>query len=202
MDLLECTGYTRNSRGSFDKGTQYALNVASCGISVYSIEFCENHGTFSNLLKGLRYVGATVFGILALSFSPISITLAHSDQVAFYENTMLVAFGNGRYFGAGVQICPNALIDDGMADVSLIPSSAMPKNLSRLFMLSISQIPVIPVEKIKEATIRAPMDLKFDLDGDIKLLGPVKLQVIVNAIRYFYVDDSKVYPLATPKKPS
>jgi diacylglycerol kinase family enzyme len=42
------------------------------------------------------------------------------DQKRLLRKTLIVAIGNGKYFGGGMKITPHAEIDDGLMDVCIV----------------------------------------------------------------------------------
>ncbi len=49
--------------------------------------------------------------------APFKITV---DDTVFEVTSLLMAVGNGRYYGGGFKICPDAEIEDGSFDVCIV----------------------------------------------------------------------------------
>lgn len=90
------------------------LNIASAGVSG-EIVTRVNRVRRRTRLTFLRSSIATL-----LKYKPQRITV-DCDGVRFYEGpSYLVAVANGRFFGRGMWVAPNALINDGQFDVVLV----------------------------------------------------------------------------------
>ncbi len=100
-------------------GENYYVNVASVGLSV------EVTRSLSAQLK--RSIGPLAYPVAALrSFfkhEPFSARLTFPDgdhEPAEYERLLQVAVGNGRFYGGGMVVAPDAGIDDRQLDVYAI----------------------------------------------------------------------------------
>jgi diacylglycerol kinase family enzyme len=58
------------------------------------------------------------------------------DQLIYEGPLYLLAVGNGRFFGKGVKGLPKAVVDDGRADVLIVP----PKSRAELLGLRLPQL--------------------------------------------------------------
>jgi diacylglycerol kinase (ATP) len=93
---------------------RFCLNVSGAGFDSEVNELANR----IRLLRGtLRYVAAVV-GTLA-RFAPGEFTV-RVDGAARPFRGMMLAVGNGRSYGGGMLVCPDAACDDGLLDVCVI----------------------------------------------------------------------------------
>lgn len=98
------------------------LNILSCGLSA-DVALRVNHssgwgGSF------FRYFKSSLIGIAKYDNTGTKIRYSAGDT--YYEGPFtLLAVANGRYFGGGMYVAPQAQLDDGLFQVVLI--KAMPK---------------------------------------------------------------------------
>jgi diacylglycerol kinase (ATP) len=95
------------------------LNIASFGLSSV-----VNQGVsrFSAMGGGLAYAAATVWSLVGWSNPTVRLTYTTPDDRSLsYEGPVVMgAFANGRFFGGGMMVAPDASIDDGFIDIVLI----------------------------------------------------------------------------------
>lgn len=104
---------------------RYFINVSSLGLSGLVAGFMK---TVTKKLGGKgAYFLATVQAIRALK--PPTLQLSFGDIDRTFDNCSLISVGNGKYFGSGMKISPNAELDDGLLDVVTI------QDLSAMFFL-------------------------------------------------------------------
>jgi len=106
------------------------LNVASCGLS----------GVVTRHVRGSKALGARLaflLGTLAgvASFRPSALCARVDGSEVFRGDVALAAVANGRYFGGGMQVAPEARPDDGLLDLVIIP--ALPK------LVLVSKLPTL-----------------------------------------------------------
>ncbi|TXQ54514.1 diacylglycerol kinase, partial [Escherichia coli] len=77
----------------------------------------------------LRYNAAMMLQLASLRKLPYVIEL---DDAELRLDATLVAGGNGRSYGGGMVVCPAALVDDGLLDVTVI------RGVSRTRLLGLS----------------------------------------------------------------
>lgn len=107
----------------YDDKQRYFLNISSAGISHDVVQRVES----MNKRRPWTFLLATIRAILEYQPEQVRIEL---DGTVWYEGKVyLVAVANGRYFGAGIKIAPEAVIDDGWLDVIVV------KDVSRLRLL-------------------------------------------------------------------
>ena len=118
----------------------------------------------------LRY-NAAVFAELA-SFRPLSYTMGtDGDQQAL--DAMLIAIGNGPWYGNGLKMCPAASLTDGELDLTIVhPVSRL--TLIRIFPKVYSgehvEHPQVEVRKARKVLIDSPGVIAY---GDGERVGPL-----------------------------
>jgi diacylglycerol kinase family enzyme len=55
----------------------------------------------------------------------------HAEGFSWEGRFLAMAIGNGRQAGGGIQLCPNALIDDGLLDLTILPAPSCPQWITR-----------------------------------------------------------------------
>ena len=78
--------------------------------------------------------------------------------------------GNGRQAGGGVQICPDALLDDGLLDVAVLPEVPKEQRNEKLGVLVREGMAAVEKEVVRArlpwVEIDAPSGMHINLDGE------------------------------------
>jgi YegS/Rv2252/BmrU family lipid kinase len=97
--------------------TSFFLNVASAGISGLVTELV-NRGP-KHLGGRISFLVGTLRALARYGFPPVRV---RADGALLHEGpATLVAAGNGRCFGGGMNVAPDACIDDGLLDAVVVP---------------------------------------------------------------------------------
>jgi YegS/Rv2252/BmrU family lipid kinase len=96
--------------------TRYFVNVADIGIGAETANRVNKH---SKLLKGfLSFMLGAVSTILFYKNKDFEVII--DDKIVISERLNSVIIANGRYFGGGMKIAPDALLDDGLFDIIIL----------------------------------------------------------------------------------
>jgi diacylglycerol kinase family enzyme len=101
----------------------------------------------------------------------------------------LLCVGNGRYFGAGMCACPNAIIDDGSFDTLLLAGfgrTMLVRALARVYKGRHLGFGGIEDGRAKQVELEAddPADeVLIDLDGEQPGRLPLRLEIQPTALR-------------------
>ncbi len=99
-----------------DGEVRWCVNMASGGFGADVT--VETHDGLKQVLGGLAYL---VTGIARLGqFDPIGARISGPD-FAWQGEFIALGVGNGRQAGGGHVLCPDARVDDGLLDLTLIP---------------------------------------------------------------------------------
>lgn len=181
VDLLRVT-YTAPD------GTQrhrYALNIASFGLS----SSVARHVNRSRLpLPGptLRYLLPILRTLL--THRPFTVELCLDGTPLPTRPVRLVAVANGPSFGAGIQIAPSAMVDDGLLDVTVlhdVPLWRLLWHARRFYQGTHSALRGVSTYRGRRLTARAPEGPPVFLEADGELLGhlPAAIEVVPQALR-------------------
>lgn len=99
-----------------DDGIHWCANLASGGFGTeVTVETDEG---LKKMLGGLAYL---ITGIARLGrIDPLQARLRGPD-FAWEGNLIALGIGNGRQAGGGQALCPDALVDDGQLDLTIVP---------------------------------------------------------------------------------
>jgi len=94
---------------------------------------------------------------------------------------------NGRTIAAGIPVAPDAVIDDGLADLLVI----LPAPVSRLSVLASKTLiglhegdDLVIHRRVRRVTVHAEPAMPFNLDGELSGATPVRYDVVPGAVRF------------------
>ncbi len=110
---------------------------------------------------------------------PVVVT---SPEVNFKGNVLLIAVNNGKYFGSGLGIAPNAKLDDGKANMVIARNINILQFL--LFMPTLKRAKPINMSElfyheVSSCKIDSPVkDCPIEMDGEVVGSVPLHLKVL------------------------
>jgi diacylglycerol kinase (ATP) len=166
---------------SGDEAASYFANVASVGMSGAIAQ--RVNATTKALGGKVSYLWATLAVFARWQNTEVDVEV---DGQARSGRMYDVVVANGRYFGGGMMICPEARPDDGLFDVLLIGDLT-----KRDLLLTLpktyrgSHLPHPKAEVLRGAavTVAAPAPLPLELDGEQPGTTPVRFEVVPSALR-------------------
>ena len=163
----------------------YMVNVGGVGIDA---RVCERVNRMKKQGKRGRILYVTSL-IHAVSHRvPMSVKIICDGRKVFDGAFLSIAFGIGRYSGGGMRQTPEAVMDDGMLDVTVIPDIAMYRILCeapRLFTGSFLKVPELTSCRGRSILV-IPSDHSVsepvEVDGEVVGKSPVRLEVLPEKI--------------------
>lgn len=165
-----------------DGASEYFMSVLSVGFDSMCNERANRmtwpHGT-------ARYMIAMVAELSV--FKPLPFTMTLDGQLR--ETTaMLVAFGNGISYGAGMKVCPDAKLDDGLLDVTEL-SAVSKLTFLRAFPsvfkgTHTENTDFVKQHVVKSATVDAPGQIAY-ADGERIGAVPATIESRPAALKIF-----------------
>ncbi|NJL84191.1 MAG: lipid kinase [Chloroflexaceae bacterium] len=173
---------------------QYFFNVASCGLSVkitqkLSHQAKQRWGVFAYAL--------TAWQVLRKS-RPFTAEIVTPTQILTVK-TIQIAVGNGRYYGGGLSVAPDAAIDDARLDTYslevkhwwqvlwFLPALWLGPRNTALGMRTLDG---------EEITIRTRRSQPITIDGELATHTPATFRVIPKLLPVFVPDTSESQAIA------
>lgn len=165
-------------------GHRHFFNIAGIG---FDAEVSRRVNDYGPVLKAIGGTLPSLLGIVGTLFrfggAPIRVEL--DDQVLERPRMLLMAVGIARYYGGGMKILPDALIDDGLFEV------AWGEDLGRLELISlVGKIyqgehvghPKVTITRGRRLTATSTQRVAFHLDGDVAGDLPVTFELLPGAL--------------------
>lgn len=157
------------------------LNIAEAGLGG-SVVDRVNHTT-----KALGGFVSFLAGTLATfaSYEPCEITLTVDDQAPRRLRAWNVVVGNGRYFGGGMRILPEAEPDDALFDVMVVgdvPRTALFANVVAIYRGTHLRQAGVEHFRARRVKVESERPLLLDLDGEQPGTGPVTFELAPGAL--------------------
>jgi len=170
-DLFNCNGIK-------------CINVCAMGIDGQIVLDTEK---IKNIFPGpVAYLLSTLKSLMIYKARKVEIKL---DQKSIQRRTLIVAIGNGRYFGGGMKITPKAEIDDGLMDVCIVnhvPKLRLMAMFPSIFKGEHLNIKEVEYYKCSEVIVKSlEKSLLLNVDGNIVGATPVSVTLAEEKICLF-----------------
>ncbi len=161
---------------------RYFLNIADTGIGAAVIRRV-NHAP--------KWMGAEITFFTSIlrtfiSYRNIKVSL-ESEGWGWEGHAKAVIIANGRFFGSGLAIAPEALPNDGLLDVVVIGDVSMFDYLRYLPDLKKGR----PIEderviykRVKKIKVQAPPESGVEADGELLGAGSITVEVRAGALQF------------------
>ena len=156
------------------------LNIASVGVSG-EVDHRVNRARRRSSLTFLRATIATL-----MKYRPQRVKVLCDGKEFYSGSSYLVAVANGQYFGRGMWIAPNALINDGMLDVIMV--EGMPRLRILLAFKSVYRGTHLKRKDVKHTRAASVVvcseegPLKLDFDGEEDSGQELRFSVMPGAV--------------------
>ena len=165
--------------------SRHYVNIASFGLSSLANQEVSK---FSAMGGTIAYAAATALSLVGWSNPHVRITYTReSGAPRVYEGRVVVgAFANGRYFGSGMTMAPDALLDDGLLDAVLVGDMRRRDVLRfarHLYDGSHIEHPAVMHAKSASIEVDGPFNVMIEADGDVCGRLPAKFSIARQAIR-------------------
>jgi diacylglycerol kinase (ATP) len=91
------------------------------------------------------------------------------DGVVTRARALLISFANGREYGIGARIAPQALIDDGLLEATIVEERSLVARFwdaRHLALGTANRAPRVTVQQVRHAVIQAPGEMEYHVDGE------------------------------------
>lgn len=160
---------------------RHFLNVGSVGLDAEVVR---------EVNRIPKYFGGTVPYLLGLfktfvTYTPAPVEIEVDGEV-MERQALLVAVGNGQFYGGGMRVLPEARLDDGFLDVCIAGNMSrreILRALPRLYRGTHVGLPKIELFRAREVTIASQRPLHIQVDGELMGEVPVSFKVRPGALR-------------------
>lgn len=163
------------------EGAIWFANIASAGMSGAVAKRVNETG---KALGGkVSYAWSTIAVFSRWRNAQVTVSVDGEERSgAMYD----VVVANGRYFGGGMKICPDAEPGDGLFDVLLIGDISkkdLVLTLPKIYRGTHLPHPKAELLRGARVSIDAPIALPVELDGEQPGTTPATFEVVPNALR-------------------
>lgn len=170
---------------------RYFLNIASIGLSAAIIERVKSTGklswlAFDSLRGKASFAISTLQEILKLN--PKMLRIRFDDGELKSLQSIVFCVANARYFGGGMKIAPDAVIDDGelnIVNIGQIGSGRIVTNARKLYAgthYSMEEVNHTTAKKI-EVSAHDGIEIHLETDGELPGKLPAVFEIIPSALR-------------------
>lgn len=163
---------------------KYFINISSVGLDaeiVYKAIKLKKSPFIPSRFAYLLSIFTTVFGYKGKNLRVIM------DNVEISGDTLLVAVANGRYYGGGMRVAPQAELSDGYFDICHI-KKVSPFKVIRLFPRLIKgthgTIKEVNFYKTKKVRILCSEEITVNIDGELLRMKEAGFEVVTQAINF------------------
>jgi YegS/Rv2252/BmrU family lipid kinase len=165
--------------------TRHFVNVASFG---FSSDVASRANSASKRLGAkVAFVGATLKTLAAYQNVEVQIAIDGGDRRRM--TVLLGAIGNGRFFGGGMKICPEARLDNGKLDLVTVGDLGKLEILTkfpRIFSgthLSIPEVQSAQVQTVEVWPADPAAAILIEVDGETPGRLPAKFEVVPGVLK-------------------
>lgn len=167
--------------------TRYFLNIAGIGLSAEVVGHMERAGSF--LGPKLNYFINILRGFLTYRKK---IASCQATTWQWSGKLLQLALANGRSFGHGICIAPDAAIADGQFQAAIFGDLRIwdyLKNIARLKKGLKIDLPQVQYQEASNVLIESEAPLGIEADGEYVGTTPATLSVLPKAIRFLIPPD-------------
>jgi YegS/Rv2252/BmrU family lipid kinase len=174
-------------RPGFGDGAHYFINGMDVGFGALA---ARNFATTPKFLKGLSAYFAAILKTM-VDYPSLHLRIQLDDQPPFEQSTTMTVVTNGRCFGNGFWVCPDARMDDGLFDLMVAQSVSRPtilRMIPKLMNGTHINESIVRMYRAQRVVIESDAPLVVETDGEIPYLDahhltldilPKKVRLIV-----------------------
>ncbi len=162
---------------------RYFVNITDIGMGGVVAQRLSGYSKWMG--STLTYQRAILTTLLTYKHQPV---IAKADSFSFEGKIMNLIIANGKYFGSGLGIAPDAITDDGVFSIVILGEISFLdyiKNLGSVRNCQRVSHPELHYKTAKEMSIFSQSGpLPIDMDGEFIGFSPMKVTVTHQAIKF------------------
>jgi diacylglycerol kinase (ATP) len=165
--------------------TRHFVNVASFGFS--SAVATRANASSKRLGGRIAFFASTV--TVLTSYDNADVWLSLDGAPRQRRRILLAAIGNGRFFGGGMKICPDAQLDDGALDLVTVGDLSRVEVLTKIGRLyrgthiEMEEVASARVVRVVAEAVESDAQIPVELDGETPGHLPATFEVLPGALR-------------------
>ena len=159
------------------------LNVCGTGFDVTVLDYTEAAKKYCRGL--LPYLIGLIRGIV--HYKPVYVRFT-ADGHTEEREVLICSVANGRYFGGGIAICPDATADDGLLDLVVVehrPRWVLPFLVLPLLMGKVLKFPFTTHKRCKSVEIYSK-GMRLNADGEVSPVDSAKFTILQGALTLYW----------------
>jgi diacylglycerol kinase (ATP) len=169
-----------------DGSTRLFLGGGGVGLDVDAVRHASS--TYRRWPGRSRYLASALRAWKAFEPIGVRVEFPEDDLPTIEARVMLAAALNTPSYGAGLRIAPEARVDDGLLDVSILRSlsaAEVGRAIPRLFASGNFPETYFTRKKARSVILQTDRPCMFHGDGEILGSAPVRIEVVPKAIQVF-----------------
>jgi len=170
----------RDNQGA--ERSRYFVNVVSFGMG--GEVAARSRNIFTPLGGKLAFFWATLKVFAWYRGKKVALRLEGANPK--FCDILNVAAGNGLYHGGGMNVCPEAVLDDGLLEITTIERLnlfTLLKDLSYLYDGNIHSHPTVSHTRVRRLEAESSETVRIEVDGEPLGTLPVEITVLPKALR-------------------
>lgn len=160
---------------------RYFINISDIGIGGLIAQKLSRYQSW--LGPGFTYQRAILSTLL--TYSPQMLQVSTPTQ-QLTTPMMSLVIANGKYFGSGLGIAPDALLNDGLLEVVMLKNITILdylRQLPKVRRCQVLQHPEVSYSRTTHITVSSDQPLPLDMDGEFIGFSPVTFSVLSKKIK-------------------
>ncbi len=169
----------------------YFINIASLGFDAQVVHSTQHFKKLPLINGKMAYILGILSTILKRRTNMLEIKI---DDTLLKADTLLIAVGNGRYYGGGMLAVPEANIADGLFDICQVDNLSR-LEIFRLFPLYIKgqhgRLNAVHFYKGKRVEIKSGSPMVMNSDGEISIVKEAVFEILPGALSFIFPKPSQ-----------
>ncbi|MFD2202376.1 diacylglycerol/lipid kinase family protein [Shivajiella indica] len=160
---------------------RYFVNISDIGLGGLAVQMIKNRPKF--LSPNISYAWAIFKSLIFYKSQNVKII---THDWSYEGNVMSLCMANGKYFGSGLCIAPEAELDDGIAEIVIIGNVGIWDYLTKISQLKSGKKIIHPkvfYGKAKKCSIESQVPIPIDMDGEFVGYTPLKMEMLQKKVK-------------------
>jgi YegS/Rv2252/BmrU family lipid kinase len=163
-------------RPDYGDGAHYFINGMDVGFGALA---ARNFASTPKFLKGLSAYFAAILKTM-IDYPTLHLRIQLDDLPPFDQSTTMTVITNGRCFGNGFWVCPDASVDDGFFDLMIaqaVSRLTILRMIPKLMNGTHVSEPIVRMARAQRVVIESDQPLVVETDGEIPFLSAHRLEL-------------------------